>query len=497
MAWQTGQRIVSAFRLLLCTALLTGCTKDRAKVNRGNYPDEIGKIITLSCAQSGCHNNESYKAAGNYNLQTWSDMFKGAGSGNPVIPYNSKFSSLCYYINTYPELGLQNVPTMPLNKPALTYTEVKKIKDWIDAGAPDINGQVMWADNPQLKKLYAVNQGCDVVTVFDSKTRLPIRYIDVGTKPGSPDTPHQIRVSPDGAYWYVVFINNNVMQKFRCSDDSYVGTIPLTPVAAGTSTNPLADAADWNTFVITRDGKRAYAVSWSTSGKVAAVDLEKRTLLHYAPAFYEPHGIALNAAEDKVYITAQVGNYITECDTGFQNRNELSLQEGLAPSQFPSLNAHDILLAPNGVDLLITCQLSNEVRVYNTQTKKVTNIINTGVYPQEIVYSRGTASYYISCTYDSTMFRGSTGVITRISANGYQASHIACGFQPHGMAVDEANALLYVLSRNGSSNGPQPHHTSVCSGRNGFASFVDLSNFTVLPGRVELSVDPYFIFARP
>lgn len=110
---------------------------------------------------------------------------------------------------------------MPLNKTPLTYAQVKTIKDWIDRGAPDINGKIMWADNPKLKKLYAVNQGCDVVTVFDSETQLPIRYIDVGTKPGSP-TPHTKYVSPDGAYWYVVFINNNVMQP-QCSEQQGVG----------------------------------------------------------------------------------------------------------------------------------------------------------------------------------------------------------------------------------------------------------------------------------
>ena len=482
---------------VLLILLLWSCSKDVAKVNRGNYPDDIGKIITTSCTQSGCHNNQSYKAAGNYNLQTWSDMFSGAGSGNPVIPFNSKFSSLCYYINTYNDLGIQNVPTMPLNKTPLTYAQVKTIKDWIDRGAPDINGKIMWADNPKLKKLYAVNQGCDVVTVFDSETQLPIRYIDVGTKPGSPDTPHQIRVSPDGAYWYVVFINNNVMQKFRCSDDSYVGTIPLTPVAAGTSTNPLSDATDWNTFVISKNGKRAYAVSWRTSGKVAVVDLEKQNLLYFAPAFYEPHGIALNAAEDKLYITAQVGNYITVCDTNLLNRRDLSLQNDQAPSQFPILNAHDIILAPNDIDFLITCQQSNEVRVFNSLTEQVTAVVPTGTYPQEIVYAKKLGCFYVSCTYDSTMFRGSMGVITRITAVGYNGSHLACGYQPHGLAVDEQTSLLYVLSRNGSSGGPQPHHTSVCSGRNGFASFVDLLNFRVLPKRVELSVDPYFIFARP
>jgi hypothetical protein len=38
----------------------------------------------------------------------------------------------------------------------------------------------MWSDNPNRKKYYVLNQGCDVVTVFDAETQLPMRYITVG-----------------------------------------------------------------------------------------------------------------------------------------------------------------------------------------------------------------------------------------------------------------------------------------------------------------------------
>lgn len=386
---------------------------------------------------------------------------------------------------------------MPLNANALSYDEVKSITDWINTGAKDVNGKVMWADNPKRKKLYAVNQGCDVVTVFDSDTQLPIRYIDVGTKSGIIDTPHQIRVSPDGEYWYVVFINNNIMQKFRCSDDSYVGEIPLSPFAAGQSSSSNDDALDWNTFVISKDSKRAYCVSWTSNGKVAAVDLEKRTLIHFLPGFSNAHGIALNANENKLYITAQVGNYIMELDTAFSIKNEISLQNGIPWNGASSLNPHDIILAPNQNDLIITCQGTNEVRVFSISGNSVTALLPTGVYPQEIVYAKSTDQYFVTCPNDTISFPQSHGVVTRINALGYASIKIKCGFQPHGLAVDEQKKLLYVLSRNISASGQSPHHTSQCSGRNGFVNFIDLYSETVLSKKYELSVDPYFIYARP
>ncbi|MGE0567480.1 MAG: YncE family protein [Bacteroidia bacterium] len=479
---------------LIFIIILTSCKKDVGKVNFGDYPNEIGLIMTTKCAVSGCHNNESYKGAASLNLSTWQDLFKGSSNGLSVIPFNSKFSYLCYYINTYPELGTVNEPTMPINGKALTKDEVKLFFDWIDRGAPDGNGNVMWADNPNLKKLYVVNQGCDVVTVIDSETQLPIRYIEVGNKPGAPDTPHSLRVSPDGKYWYVVFINNNIMQKYRCSDDSYVGDIPLSPKAAGI--NPSVDGFDWNTLIISDDGTKAYAVSWTQSGRVAAVDLENRKLLHYLPNLNYPHGVALNATNDTLYVTAQTGNYISAIDTGFTVKNDYSLEPSQPVSQLSSLDIHDIILTPDGNNLIVTCQKTNDMRKFNLQTHQV-SIAQTGAYPQEIAYSKNTNQYFASCPYDSTMFPGTMGLISKTDADFTSVSHLPVGFQPHGIGVDENKNLLYVVSRNLQTNGPAPHHTSQCGNRNGFINFIDIPSWKLLSKKYELSADPYFVFSRP
>jgi len=335
-------------------SLFSACKKDVGKVNIGDYPNDIGKIINLKCATSGCHNEKSYKAAANLNLTTWATLFSGSSGGSAVIPFNSKFSFLCNFINTYADLGLINEPTMPLNQAALSREEVKKVMDWIDAGAPNINGEIMWADNPTRKKMYVVNQGCDVITIIDSETQLPMRYIEVGNKSGS-DTPHSVRVSPDGQYWYVIFINNNIMQKYRCSDDSYMGDIPLTPKAAGTNAN--IDGFDWNTMIISKDGKKAYCVSWVQSGRVAAVDLVNRKLLHYLPNLNFPHAVALSPGDDTLYVAAATGNYISEIDTAFTFKNEYSVEPSQAVNYNSSLDIHEMILTPDGKNLIVTCQM--------------------------------------------------------------------------------------------------------------------------------------------
>jgi DNA-binding beta-propeller fold protein YncE len=482
--------------LILALIFFVGCKKDVGKLNHGDFPYEIGKIISSNCSVEGCHNSQSFKAASGLNLVSWSSLFAGTTNGSAVIPFSSRFSPLCYFVNTYDNLGLVNAPTMPLNKAPLPPADVKQIIQWVNSGAPDINGKIMWAGNPGRKKVYVVNQGCDVVTVMDSETQLPIRFIDVGNKPG-PDTPHYLRVSPDGNYWYVVFINNNIMQKFRCSDDSYVGDIPLTPVAAGSSTDPAADANNWNTFVITADSRKAYCVSW-TDGKVSAVDLQSMKLLHYLPGFTVPHGIALDDKEENIYVTAQTGNYLSVLDTGFTGSPErVSLEAGKPATNFPGLDIHDIILSPDKKSLLVTCQSSNEVRVFDLEMQSVTHVIPTADLPQEIVYSERAKAYYVTCTNDTTLFPKSHGVVAKIDAASYHIEQIPCGFEPHGIAADDRMGLLYVASRNIAASGPLPHHTSVCSGRNGFVNFIDLRTFKVLDKRYELSADPYFIFTRP
>lgn len=470
--------------------LITSCTRDVGVLPRGGYPPEIGRIITNNCATAGCHTQASREVAGGINLESWSALFEGSNTGSPVIPYSSRFSPLMYFVNTYSDLGVSSEPTMPLNRQPLSREQVTALRNWIDKGAPDANDNVMWSDDPLRAKLYVANQGCDVVTVMDAATRLPIRAIGVGTSPAN-DYPHQVRVSPDGNYWYVIFINSNFMQKFRTSDDSYVGDIPLTPYAAG-SGDASQDAIDWNAFAISEDGKRAYCSSTS-SGKVAAVDLEKLKFIRWIGGQHAPHGIVLGPTGDRLFVTAQTGNFIIEMDTGFTMSNQIPLQGFVNYSS--SLDIHEALVSPGGGELILTCQKTNEVMVLDLVTRTVKATVQTGTLPQEIVYSPSTNCYYVSCVGDTS--GAGKGVVTEIKDLSYSARHLSVGYQPHGLAVNPANGELVVASRNLNESGVPPHHGSICNGRNGFISFVDLNDFKLKPGTFELSVDPYYIFARP
>lgn len=471
--------IVSFFGLL-------ACTKDSSPPVFGDYPTEIGKIFHYKCATAGCHNATSYQAAAGLDLSSYQALFRGSVNGSPVIPYSSQFSSLCYFINTYNDLGPINIPTMPLNGTALSKNEVKLIKDWIDNGAPDIEGNVMWADNPSRKKYYVLNQGCDVVTVFDAKTQLPMRYVSVGNNPGAIESPHMIKLSPDGQYWYVVFVANTIIQKYRTSDDSFV---------AETS---LGAWQNWNTMAISNDGKRAYCVSWQASSRLAVVDLEHMSLLHNIGGgnFTDAHGIALNNTNDTLYITRQTGNYIYRIDTALNNIDEIAIDGSGIPNQTSSLDPHEITFSPDGSTYFVTCQTSNEVRVMNTADNSLLQVINTGVYPLEMVKSVSKNKLYVTCNNDPNPNPKILGSVTVIDMTTYLSNNYKVGYQPHGIGLDETNGYLIVASRNFITSGPAPHHTGIC-GRNGFINYFKLSNMELLNKKTEVASDPYSVAVKP
>jgi YVTN family beta-propeller protein len=459
-------------------------------VSEHNYPKEIGQLILTTCAVPGCHNEISKEAAGGLSLATWDKMFEGSRTGAVIIPFNHEQSPFFLFTNTYSDLGVSVGPSMPVNSDPLSHKDVVMLRDWIEKGAPDANGFIKFSDDPLRSKVYVVNQGCDNVSVIDKKTNLIMRYIDVGNSPQI-EAPHMIKISPDKKYWYVIFTAGNSIQKFRTSDDSYSGEINI-------------GLGNWNTFAITSDSKRAFIIDWSANGTIAHVDLENMKVLHQYQGgnlLKFPHGSALSHDDKTLYVTSQSGNYIYKIDVSnpaFPEFDEISLVPGQAPSNFSSLDPHELEISPDGKYYYVACQKSNEVRVMDVQTDQLVSVIQTGVFPQELAFSENTDYLFVTCTEDIVSFPGRRGSVAVINyKTNTLLKHIYTGHQPHGIAVDDKTRQVYVAHRNQDSSGPAPHHVTECGGRNGYLTIIDMNSLDLLsPRRYELSVDPYFIDIR-
>lgn len=479
-----SQKVIFFFLLITCCFLIT-CTSEKGTPNLGNYPTEIGKLIVTKCATPGCHTSESKDAAGGFSLETWEQLFEGGRNGAAIVPYRSDFSILFYYTNTFNDLGVTLSPTMPYNKTPLSKDEVLLLKNWIEAGAPDINGIVKFSDNPARKKYYVTNQGCDIVTVFDQASGLPMRYINVGQTLGS-DLPHMIRVSPDNQYWYVLCLTGLYLEKYRTADDTYAGRAYI-------------GSGNWNAFTISSNSQTAYCTDLSSSGKVAIVDLATMTATTQQP-FNFPHGVSLNSTDDTLYITKQVGGIslykVPVAD--FSGLSEIPLYTGVPPS---GLNPHEIAFSPDGSKYFVTCQSTSDVRIFQKGTDQLLAIIPVGASPTEMTFSATTNYMFVSCTEDTLNFNGKRGSVAVIDyVNNSFIKYIHTGHQPHGIAVDDTKKIVVVANRNFATDGPSPHHASSCGGRNGYISYIDLNTLQMVSStsgssikKTEVSVDPYSV----
>ena len=488
---------IKLFVLLLA---FSGCTydtfDDTVSVSTG-YPPAVENIVIGKCATAGCHNTASKDAAAGLDLSSWEVMFNGTNNGAVTIPYRSDFSLMCYYTNVDSTIGIVAQPTMPVNGDPLTASEYKILKDWINAGAPDKDGFVKFSDDPTRHKFYVVNQGCDVATVFDADKMVAMRMVDVGQLPGAspPESPHNVKVTPDGNFWCVVFLNSDIVQVFSTATDQLVKTIPIGNGIAG----------GWNTFTISKDSKKGYAVDYN-GGRVAFVDLENGTSNTYGPFPFTGnpspnlHGVALNQNDDTLYVTCQEISKILKIPVNdITNYEDININP-LGPWQLPfPMKPHEIVFSPDYSKYFVSCQDTNvnQVRVFNTSNDQLIQVIPVGRVPLEFAVSPSHNALFVTNTEDN-FFSGMRGSISLIDLTTLtEVKKIKVGWQPHGICVDEKKGLVYVANRN-FSGGTAPHHATACAGKNGYLSVIDMNTMEKLPDfKPEVSVDPYAITVRP
>lgn len=473
--------------LIVFSIVFFSCKKDERLYDDGGFPKDIAKIMASKCATSGCHNDASAAGAGGLNLSSWEKMFQGSRSGSVIIPYRSDFSSLMYFVNTYEDLGLSNQPTMPLYAEKLSREEIIKLKNWIDNGAQNANGKVKFSGSSNRKKFYVVNQGCGVVTVFDSETSLPMRYITV-KDPGTSETPHQIKVSPDGKYWTVCFIQGQYLKVYETANDQLVAKIPI-------------GSGDWNTMSITPDSKHCFVVDWSTGGKVAKCNLQTMQRTDSIQYPHLPHGSAISPDGNWLYLTATGGNYLYKIDVNdFLNYDYVSLNPlqpgGLASNFF---NPHEIWFSPDGSKYAVSCSGNADsgdmsVKIFKSANDSLLFSVPLLAGAYELAWSNNNILFVTS--YEGS-FNGFDGYLALVNpSNGTLIKYMATGTQPHGIAINEQMGLVYVANRNVSSSGQVPHHSSVCGGKNGSVVFISLTSLLLTGRKVELSNDPYTIAIR-
>ncbi len=471
---------------------LTACKHDAPvpPASDGNYPAEVANIIMNKCVT--CHNEANYKASGGLRLDTWAHLFEGGNNGSAIVPYSAEFSPLLYFINTDPSLGTVSEPRMPEGQDAqpLSKDEYTTIANWVKNGAPDKAGNIPFStDGATRQKVYMTLQGCDLIGVADAQTNVIMRYISVG-KEGISDVPHAVRFTEDGKYAYVSLYSGNAIQKIDASTDQVVATEDFSKAPG-----------QWNVVLPSKDGSK-FVASEYINGRIAFVDYENTANNRIIPGLTGAHGLAANPTFDTFYVTAQTGNMIYKASKS-KLIGPVSLDNNAPNNQLSSKDPHEILMSPDYSRYFVTCQKSNEVVVMDRATDKPITSIPVGTFPQEFAISKTKPYLFVSCMEDDLHKVGSVtykGSVYVINYNTYTVvKKITGNFSAvHGITVDDKNNRVYIASRNPEgADGPTPHHTSTCGGRNGYYNVFDLN--TLEPAnskRYEVTPDPYSLDIR-
>jgi len=138
--------------------------------------------------------------------------------------------------------------------------EVNSANNSVIATAPFRNNANSVAVTPDGRRLYASNRDVGEVTVFDTRTNVPVTTIAVGN--GSDNL--GLAVSPNGQLVYVANQNSNTVTVIYTPTNAVVQVIP-------TGLNPI-----WVTF--SRDGSLAY-VSNQVSGSISVIATASSTVV--------------------------------------------------------------------------------------------------------------------------------------------------------------------------------------------------------------------------
>lgn len=475
--------------LVFFTGAFSSCLKDKGIETR-DYPKDVAEIIIPKCATSGCHNTQSKDAASGLSLSTWAEMMEGSRNGAVTIPYTYPQSSMFLFTNTYDDFGISVPPSMPFNEATLSRDEVLTIRYWISEGAPNKDGFVKFTDNPDRRKYYVVNRGCDLVAVMDAQTDLIMRYVKT-TFNLDIEYAEDIHISPDGNYWYVTSRVGQVIQKYRTSDDTYVASL-------------LLDEGNWKSFCITADSKKAFAINNNHNGELVYLDLENMSVINSFSSignFYKPSNVCINSSGNILYIGSESGNYIHKVDVSNPNNPQVSqvvLEQGQTLDSTALQSPSKIFLYPDGTKYYVACKGTSEIKVMDSASDNIITSIPVGAGPEAFSYSATRDYLIVASTEDTTSFPDKRGSISIIDCSSNTVlNKMYPGSQPHGMTVDEQNNRIIVANRNFSEDGPKPHHVTECEGRNGYITYVDLNTLELVsPQRYEVSVDPISIVMR-
>ncbi|MDX2246634.1 MAG: beta-propeller fold lactonase family protein [Bacteroidia bacterium] len=475
--------------LFFCLILLVSCEheypSEKDVVNSG-YPENIAPLLLRNCAINTCHTGP--ESPESLDLSTWVNMYRGSDFGSVIIPGSSRWSHIFQHINTYTDLGIQATPVMPPDSmEKLSQSEVLLIREWIETGAPNRLGQFYWAaqETQASGKLFTLCAGSDRIAVTDIPTNSIMRMIEVGQYPEDLEAPHFIVLSPDRQYLYVTLIEGGLVEKYRTDNYEFEGRVAI--------------GAAPSIIHLNTTGTRAVITHWNASGaaaKLSMINTEDMSIVQQVKASSDflsfPHGMEITDDFRTLYVGANEGNYYSKLEideSGFIGEEKYPVDPINSPVPFANTlyKPYQLFLTPDESTLFVSCNASDEVRVFDTATDTLMAVIPVGDGPRLMAYDPENNQLFVACRNQESFaeqgsLQGCISVID-VGSRSFVQNIYRVGHRPHGVSVDVAGRRLYVSSENTGGVDELHHPLQGNSQPPGKYNVIDLNTLRVLRNR--------------
>ncbi|MBK8983291.1 MAG: beta-propeller fold lactonase family protein [Ignavibacteria bacterium] len=484
-------RIIITFTVFLSAVFLNSCEQDFVNNNPDiiKFPPEIETIFNtpitnsnISCSTPSCHGNEN---SSGMNLVDWQKAMNGSDNGTMIIPYNGFWSHLYGVVNNDTLIGpVSNLAFSEYHK--IDPQNVIVIKNWIDQGAMSADGQVAFTNVSKLDKTFITNQASDLIAVLESDSKRVLRLIPAGGRSGQLDAPHYVKVSPDKNFFYISLIQEGYIEKFDINTDYPFSKLDRLQIGL----NPAH-------IEISPDGSKGYVTNFDASGSERVI----RRFSTISPMLVTgefqdqkltaPHGMALTANGNHLYIASEIGEYLFKINTDtFINSDSTVIKEPIDPSVPPNgqgtgnFKPYQIVLSHDESKLFVSCRGSNEIRVYRADNLGLIGQIHLGnnSYPLLMKISND-GNYLFTCNRNNN-----TVSVINTNTLSITSTITGVGIQPHG--VDFTKDGQYAIIACETQSGFDGHHPTVGSTKIGVSRIIQMSNFSLLEDRIEMASFP-------
>ena len=378
--------------------------------NNGFQSREVAEIFMENCAQSGCHGNTDPHHE--LKLNSYSEMIKGSigrplgthvlgmskithgddpYGGSPIVPFNAE-KSLIY------NLLIGNVEDqsqrMPYLRDKLSQSQIDVIKDWINNGARDYNGNIPYSGG---QKVFVCNQGSDEIYEIDANYQVVSRIVNVDYIAPT-DAPHNIQLR--NGFYYVTLIATGRLLKIDAATNQLIGYV---------------DGIDNAGMIqITNDGKTAFVSRSSTAPSIYniiyAIDTETMTKKAEIslPVTGLPHAIWLSGDDKKLFVGNLTKDRISIVDVASLEviEDDIVLSSGAEPVHEPM----HLYVSPDDKYLYVNCRKSSLMLVISLSTKQILQELVIKEHPMQSAISEDGNKIYVVSHHEP--------LITEVTKNG-------------------------------------------------------------------------------